>query len=280
MLQSLSAAGRVANFAWNNFRPFIPADGFTYASRIRARSWKFDRVTRVSRSHIEREVGRKVVKNTAKCLPRFRSGLYKGGRGREGRGVYKYRGDGKVESRREERKGRGWIFFLPRSSLLSSSIISFLRLYVFHGEIIFHANTKKRSILNFFKSNNFQDQSFLSARSVNEEYEMRHFKIISFVSNRWNDPRAIIFTPKGRKIPSTLLKVISNLRARTVPFSISRHLYFYQVSTDHHTLPPPWLINARDRSLNIFLEPVGIGGQGRNRLSLTLAVSHGVYTRA
>lgn len=201
---------------------------------------------------------------------------------REGRGVYKYRGDGKVESRREERKGRGWIFFffLPRSSLLSSSIISFLRLYVFHGEIIFHANTKKRSILNFFKSNNFQDQSFLSARSVNEEYEMRHFKIISFVSNRWNDPRAIIFTPKGRKIPSTLLKVISNLRARTVPFSISRHLYFYQVSTDHHTLPPPWLINARDRSLNIFLEPVGIGGQGRNRLSLTLAVSHGVYTRA
>lgn len=173
-----------------------------------------------------------------------------------------------------------FFFFLPRSSLLSSSIISFLRLYVFHGEIIFHANTKKRSILNFFKSNNFQDQSFLSARSVNEEYEMRHFKIISFVSNRWNDPRAIIFTPKGRKIPSTLLKVISNLRARTVPFSISRHLYFYQVSTDHHTLPPPWLINARDRSLNIFLEPVGIGGQGRNRLSLTLAVSHGVYTRA
>lgn len=183
-------------------------------------------------------------------------------------------------SRGKEGAWMDFFFFLPRSSLLSSSIISFLRLYVFHGEIIFHANTKKRSILNFFKSNNFQDQSFLSARSVNEEYEMRHFKIISFVSNRWNDPRAIIFTPKGRKIPSTLLKVISNLRARTVPFSISRHLYFYQVSTDHHTLPPPWLINARDRSLNIFLEPVGIGGQGRNRLSLTLAVSHGVYTRA
>lgn len=80
------------------------------------------------------------MKNTAKCLPRFRSGLYKGGGE-----VYKYRGDGKVESRRKERKGRGWIFFFF-ASLLSSSIISFLKLYIFHGEIIFRANAKKRSI--------------------------------------------------------------------------------------------------------------------------------------
>lgn len=38
-------------------------------------------------------------------------------------------------------------------------------------------------------------------------------------------------------------------------------------------------IDPHRSSLNIFLADVDIGGQGRNRLSLTLAVSHGgLYT--
>lgn len=42
-------------------------------------------------------------------------------------------------------------------------------------------------------------------------------------------------------IPSTLLKVISKTRTLVLMplFSIPNHLYFYQVSTDHHTSPPP-----------------------------------------
>lgn len=62
--------------------------------------------------------------------------------------MYKYRGDGKVESRRKERKGRGWIFFFF-ASLLSSSIISFLKL--------FFAPMPRNDPSKFF-SNNFQDQ--------------------------------------------------------------------------------------------------------------------------
>lgn len=91
------------------------------------------------------------MKNTAKCLPRFRSGLYKGGGE-----VYKYRGDGKVESRRKERKGRGWIFFffLP----LYFPPLSFLFLnYTFFMAKLFFAPMPRNDPSKFF-SNNFQDQ--------------------------------------------------------------------------------------------------------------------------
>lgn len=58
--------------------------------------------------------------------------------GEGGRGVYKYRGDGKVESRREERKGRGWIFFFFCRDPLYFPPLSFLFLdYTFFTAKLF-----------------------------------------------------------------------------------------------------------------------------------------------
>lgn len=95
-------------------RRMDPPSPLQYSSRSLARSWKFDRVTRLCRSHIElgEGVGREkgVVKNTCKVFAKIRCGVIR---------EYKYRRWKSWKSK--ERKGRGWIL-----SFFSFSLPPFL----------------------------------------------------------------------------------------------------------------------------------------------------------
>lgn len=132
-----------------------------YSRHSLARSWKFDRVTRLCRSHIERggEVGRGkgVVKNTCKVFAKMWVI-------RE----YKYRRWKSWKSK--ERKTRGWIFFFFFCShfpLRSPSIISFL--IPFHSKLRF-SRVQSYSFYGREEIQTITPKFFFSVQLLNEMY--------------------------------------------------------------------------------------------------------------
>lgn len=215
-----------------------------YSRHSLARSWKFDRVTRLCRSHIERggEVGRGkgVVKNTCKVFAKMWVI-------RE----YKYRRWKSWKSK--ERKTRGWIFFF--FLLPFPSTIPFY--YFFSYSIPCKLRFSRVQSYSFYGREEIQTitpKFFFFCATV----ERNVFWIIRF-STRQNNPRAVthfVHTKVEEKSIATIYTVHafkSNIEGTLVPlFSISKHLYFYQVSTDHHTflsLPSSSPPDKRARSI-------------------------------
>lgn len=176
----------------------------------------------------------------AKCLPRC--GLY---------GSTSI-ADGKVESRRKGRRVDGFFFFFL---LPFPSTIPFY--YFFSYSIPCKLRFSRVQSYSFYGREEIQTitpKFFFFCATV----ERNVFWIIRF-STRQNNPRAVthfVRTKVEEKSIATIYTVHafkSNIEGTLVPlFSISKHLYFYQVSTDHHTflsLPPSSPPDKRARSI-------------------------------
>lgn len=239
----------MANFAWNNFRSFIPPDGFTFASPV---------FTPFSRAIV------KVWSRYALVSLAYWTGG-RSGEGKRGREKYVqsvcqdvgYTGVqvSPMEKLKVEGKEDAWMDFFFFFLLPFPSTIPFY--YFFSYSIPCKLRFSRVQSYSFYGREEIQTitpKFFFFCATV----ERNVFWIIRF-STRQNNPRAVthfVHTKVEEKSIATIYTVHafkSNIEGTLVPlFSISKHLYFYQVSTDHHTflsLPSSSPPDKRARSI-------------------------------
>lgn len=208
-----------------------------YSRHSLARSWKFDRVTRLCRSHIERggEVGRGkgVVKNTCKVFAKM--WVIRG---------YKYRRWKSWKSK--ERKTRGWIFFFFFLLPFPSTIPFY---YFFSYSIPCKLRFSRVQSYSFYGREEIQTitpKFFFFCATV----ERNVFWIIRF-STRQNNPRAVIHfvhTKVEEKSIATIYTVhafksnIEGTHPRAFIFNLEASLFLPSFNgSSYFSLPPPLL---------------------------------------